>query len=96
MELMLLWRRACADKCVRVLVANGVRLATVRNEYKERIEPWMVALENGRLCCRAVIVVLLGLKRSRGHVLKELDRFVVLKIAICTWTTRGDMLWQTK
>lgn len=83
-----------ADKCVRVLLANGVRLETSRQDLWKYHRPWMVALENGRTCCRTLIVTLLGLKRRRGDVLRELDRFVVLEIAVCIWATRADKDWQ--
>lgn len=83
-----------AAECVSVLVSNGVRLATAGRQML--IRPWMVALESGRLNCRCVIVSLLGLKRRRGAVMREIDRFVVTDIAVCMWATRGDNSWQPR
>lgn len=84
-----------AAECARILVANGVRLSTVRKEHRARITPELVAFERGVLRCRAVVVVLLGLKKRRhGDVMRELDRFVVLEIAVCIWATRADKGWQ--
>lgn len=85
-----------ADECVRVLLANGVRLATVDNSYEQRILPWMLALEKGRLCCRAVTVVLMGLKRHRGHVMCKLDRFLVREMALAVFATRSSIMWSSE
>lgn len=83
----------CA-RCARVLLVNGVRLATVRKVFHEHIKPWMVALEHGRLSCRAVIVVFLGLKRRRRDVMMGDDRFLVREIAFAIWVTRAEVKWQ--
>ena len=54
-----------------------------------------MALEQGRMRCRAVILALLGLKRRRGDVLRQLDRWVVREeLAVAVWTTRADVAWQ--
>lgn len=82
-----------AADCVRVLLANGVRLAMVSKKDKHSLKPWMLALEKGRILCRSVVVALLGLKRRR-LVLPELDRWVVRQIAVAVFATRADPSWQ--
>ena len=49
---------------VRVLVANGVRLSTVDEDYLEDITPELVACERGVLRCRAAVVAMLRVKRA--------------------------------
>lgn len=83
------------DACVRVLLANGVRLSTAHERYHRYITPELVAFERGVLRCRTAVVVLLGLKWRRNQVMRELDRFVVLEIAVCVWATRTDKCWQS-
>lgn len=80
-------------ECVRVLVANGACLALVRD--KLIVQPWMVALAQGRVDCRAMIVVLLGLKWRRGQAMQALDRFVVREVAYAVWSTRTNVKWQS-
>lgn len=82
------------DECVRVLLAHGVRLATVQVP-DANIAPWMVALERGRRQCRETVAVLLGLKRRRGRVMRSIDRWVVRDLAVCCWATRAHAAWQT-
>lgn len=74
-------------------MANGVRLATASDAVL--IEPWMRALEEGRLHCRRATVALLGIKRHRG-VLRRVDRFVVREIAWAVYATRQAVAWQAE
>lgn len=74
--------------CVRVLLSNGVRLASVHKNRQQHIQPWMVALEAGVLHCRAAVVTLLGIKR------REWDRFLVRELAFSLNATRADKGWQ--
>lgn len=77
-----------------MLVANGVRLATVSKGHKRLIQPWVESLEKGRLCCRAIVLALLGLKRRRTDVLCKVDRWIVRELAIAVYATRSDVQWQ--
>lgn len=83
-----------AIACARVLVTNGVRLATVCKEYHDFIWPELRALDRGVLACRAVVVALLGLKKSR-RILPEIDRWVVRQVALACWVTRTDNSWSS-
>lgn len=82
--------------CVVVLVANGARLATMDAFFCDSVKPWMVALEHGVLCCRAVVVALLGLKRRRGDAMRCLDRWLVREMAWAVWATRTNVTWQPR
>lgn len=85
---------AGCQECVHVLVAHGVRLSSARALARDSIQPAAVALEEGRLRCRAAAIVLLGLKRRRGVVLCRHDRFVVRELCVCIYATRTDKAWQ--
>lgn len=80
--------------CIRLLVANGVRLSSAGKLCRNRITPELWALERGVLCCRAAVLALLGLKRRRGDVLCNLDRWVVREVCFAVWATRTDKTWQ--
>lgn len=82
-----------SDVCVQVLLMAGMRLASVSSRLAPLIEPWMVALEQGRIQCRQAVVALLGLKRFRC-VLVEIDRFVVREVTWAVWATRAHLQWQ--
>lgn len=75
------------------LVANGVRLSTVREASRSLITPELEALERGVLGCRAAIVALLGVKRRRGDALRHVDRWVVRELAWCMWAERTNKAW---
>ena len=79
--------------CARVLVANGMRLSTVRDTCRRHITPKLEAFERGVLRCRAAGVVLLGLKRRRGDVMLALDRWVVRELCFALWSTRTNVQW---
>lgn len=78
--------------CAYVLVANGVRLSTVRHTHSI-IAP-LAAFERGVLLCRSVAVAFLGLKRRRGDAMRALDRWVVKDLCVCIWATRAHRQWQ--
>lgn len=80
--------------CARVLVANRVRLSTVRKHCRCFITPELFALERRVVNCRAVVVALLGLKRRRGDVLRRLDRWVVRECGWAIWATRTEREWE--
>lgn len=80
--------------CVSVLLANGMRLRSVRDVRQLLITPEMEALERGVLRCRALAVALLGLKRRRGAAMRALDRFLVREMALACWCTRAEKPWQ--
>ena len=77
---------------MRVLVANGVRLSTVRKDYREVITPELVAFERGVLRCRAAVVAMLRVKRA-GQ-LWMWDKFLLAELAVCIWSTRYAEEWQ--
>lgn len=77
-----------------LLIRNGVRLRCISDPRD--VEPWMVALESGRLLCRSVVVTLLGLRR-RGQILRRVDRFLMrADVALAIWCTRSDAAWAYK
>lgn len=84
-----------SHQCIRVLLANGVRLSTVHEDHRHLIAPELVAFERGVLQCRSVVVTLLALKKQRHRdVLRALDRWVVREIAWACWATRVNKEWQ--
>ncbi len=77
---------------VRVLVANRVRLSTVREDRRLLITPELVAFERGVLRCRAAVVAMLRVKRA-GQ-LWMWDKFLLAELAVCIWSTRYAEEWQ--
>lgn len=75
--------------CLRVLVACGVRL----NARDKAALHELAAFERGVLRCRAVVVVLLGLKRRRSVVMRSMDRWVVRELCWGIWATREHAAW---
>lgn len=82
------------SECAEVLMANGVRLASVCPDVLFKITPVVRSCERGVLACRAAAVVLLGLKRRRGDALRVVDRWMVMEITRAVWATRCDKGWQ--
>lgn len=80
--------------CIRLLIANGVRLSTVSPKVRHVIEPWMVALERGRLRCRAAVVALLSAKRRGAAYVCKLDRWMVREMGFAIFATRQGAAWQ--
>lgn len=90
-----LFRLPLSGDCARVLLANGVRLSTVREEERSFIIPELEAFERGVLRCRAGVVALLRVKRASkvsGH-LAHWDKFLLGFIAIHVWATRYASEW---
>ena len=81
------------DLCARVLVAYGMRLSTVSEDFRHCITPELVAFERGVLCCRAAVVAMLRVKRAGKLWMWE--KFLLLEMAVCIWSTRYDKGWQT-
>lgn len=81
-----------AAECLRVLVANGVRLASAADEFAFAITPALVAFERGVLQCRAVVVALLRVKRAGRLV--HWDKYLLAALAVDVWSTRMDDAWQ--
>lgn len=78
--------------CVKVLVANGVRLSSLRPH--EFAKPELEAFERGVLRCRAAAVVLMGLQRLRRCAsMRALDRWAVREVALSVWSTRTEAVW---
>ena len=80
--------------CVQVLVANGVRLSVARdfNFHLHRITPQMEAFEHGVLRCRAAVVAMLRVKRASGQLVRW-DKFLLVEVALCIWSTRFNKEW---
>ena len=85
-----LWRQHY--DCACVLVANGVRLRTVGEGCRHHITPELEAFERGVLRCRTAVVAMLRVKRA-GQLVRW-DKFLLLELAVCTWSTRYDKEWQ--
>lgn len=79
-------------QCVAVLVANGVRLSTAREQ--RNVTPTMVAFERGVLSCRSVTAALMSIKRRRVCQLAHVDKFLIREMALAIWATRRDQSWQ--
>ena len=77
---------------VRVLVANGVRLSTVRKDRREYITPELEAFERGVLRCRAAVVAMLRVKKAAN--LYHVDKFLMRELAYAMWATRTCDRWQ--
>ena len=80
------------SETVCVLVANGVRLSTVRDIRLHRL-PKLEAFEHGVLRCRAAVVAMLRVKRA-GKLVRW-DKFLLMEIAVAVWSSRYDKGWQT-
>ena len=70
----------------RVLVANGLRLRTVRDESRHLITPELEAFERGVLRCRSAAAALLSVKRVGN--LWRWDKFLLRELAYAMWATR--------
>lgn len=84
-------------ECVRVLVANGVRLSTARQLYRDLVTHELVAFELGVLRCRTAVVALMGLKKRRRvdvNALRIVDRWMVREVCFAVWATRTHKSWQ--
>lgn len=74
------------------LVANGVRLSTVRERYREYLKPEHSAFEYGVLRCRTAVVAMLRVKKA-GQ-LWQWDKFLLREMAYAVWATRYEEEWQ--
>lgn len=79
-------------KTARFLVANGVRLSTVREDHRHFITPELMAFESGVLRCRLAVVAMLRVKQTGK--LWRWDKFLLKEIAFAVWSTRYDTKWQ--
>ena len=82
------------DACVRVLLANGMRLSTVKEDFRRFITPELEAFERGVLRCRGAVVALLRVKRVCGQLLVRWDRYLLRQMALDLWATRCAKEWQ--
>ncbi len=78
------------DACVRVLVANGVRLRTASKHHRHEITRALVEFERGVLHRRAAVAAMLRVKRAGGQLLVRWDKFLLKQIALELWATRCD------
>lgn len=79
-------------RCDQLLLAHGARLVGLHSTTVAPVK--LRRVELGVLGCRAVVVVLLGLKRRRGKVLQDWDRFLVREVALDIWGTRLNKKWR--
>lgn len=79
------------DNCMRVLVANGIRLSTVGEEHRAWISPEIEKFECGVLRCRSAVVAMLRVKKA-GRLMRW-DKFLLKEMAICVWATRYEKEW---
>ena len=89
----LLYAHKDGNETVRVFVANGVRLSTVREGYRRYITPELEAFECGVLRCWEAVVAMLRVKWAGK--LWMWDKFLLVELALCIWPTRYDKGWQT-
>ena len=90
----LLYAHKDGNEAVRVLVANGVRLNTVREDYRRYITPELEAFECGVLRCREAVVAMLRVKKTAQ--LYHVDKFLMRELAFAMWATRTNDQWQDK
>ena len=88
----LLYAHKDGNEAVRVLVANGVRLNTVREDYRRYITPELEAFECGVLRCREAVVAMLRVKKTAQ--LYHVDKFLMRELAYAMWATRTCDRWQ--
>lgn len=79
------------EQCVRVLLANGVRLSSADPMFDINITPELREFERGVLLCRSAVVVLLRVKRTGN--LWRWDKFLLREIAHAVWATRYCETW---
>lgn len=79
------------DQCMRVLLANGVRLYRVHEDYHAWISPEIEKFECGVLRCRSAVVAMLRVKKA-GRLMRW-DKFLLKEMAICVWVTRYEKEW---
>ena len=85
----LLYAHKDGNETVRVFVANGVRLSTVREGYRRYITPELEAFECGVLRCWEAVVAMLRVKWAGK--LWMWDKFLLVELALGAWardTTR--------
>lgn len=70
----------------RTLLANGVRLSTVRTSHRHLITPELRAFERGVLRCRTKVAALMRVRKAGKLMLW--DKFLLKEIAIAVWATR--------
>lgn len=79
-------------ECACVLVANGARLSSVCESFRDLIPPKLVAFERAILGCRAVTVAFLRVKKATN--LARWDRFLLGLVAQHVWASRWT--WSMK
>lgn len=80
------------ESCVRVLLANGVRLSNVKSSYRDLITDELKKFEQGVLRCRKAVVALIRLKKAAQ--LWYVDKYLLREIGFAIWATRCDEKWQ--
>ena len=79
------------SETARVLLANGVRLSTVHEGYRDLITPELEAFERGVLRSRAAVVAMLRVKKA-GQLWRW-DKFLLRELAYAVWATRTEDEW---
>lgn len=79
--------------CVRVLIANGLRLATLNERITQPVPPELREFERGVLQCRSACVALLALhKRGRNLMSTVGCKYMAREIALAVYATRATFL----
>lgn len=87
-----IWNLPYYSRTLRVLLANGARLSTVRNDFHRWIQPELRDFEHGVLRCRMAVVAMLRVKQAGK--LWWWDKFLLRELAYALWSTRYDEEWQ--
>ena len=86
-------RLAGLDESTRVLLANGVRVASLRRDLCNKVAPELFTFERGVLRCRAATVAMLRVKRASHDTMVRWDRYLLAELAVCVWSTRWAKEW---
>lgn len=80
------------DFTARALMANGVRLSTVRPAYRYCITAELEAFERSVLRCRTAVMAMLRVKKAGK--LWRWDKFLLREMAYAVWASRYEEEWQ--
>ena len=91
-DLAIKYEHEDGGETMRVLLANGVRLRTLREKRRRRITRDMIAFECGVIRCRSAATALLRVKKVGN--LWRWDKFLLREMAYALWSTRYGEEWQ--
>jgi hypothetical protein len=70
----------------RILIANGLRLSSVRPTFQNYISPRHIKFEKSVLRCRSAVIAMMRVKRAGN--LWRWDKFLLKQMALEIWATR--------